>query len=375
MKKLTGTYLVKSFLITFIVMRLATPVTAQKSPENLSLTADYEQVPLKKVLKDISEKTGVPFSYSPRKIPDDASITAHFENEPLNDVLRRIFTGLPVNYEWVDDYIILKKGPVNREPADEDKPEKFTISGYLRDNTNGEFLIGATIFVQEASIGTITNNYGFFSITLPAGSYHLTLSYIGFQERVQPVYLRSNVRIDLGLTSLPQKIAEVSVFSVSQEEKIFKMHAAQSKLLPADMSKLPGLMGEPDVIKNLAYQPGISLYNDGSSYFSVRGGNYDQNLIILDEATIFNPSHLLGLFTPIIPDAISSVDLYKADFPVNYGGRLSSVIDIHTRDGNKNHFSGSGALGLLSLRGTVEGPIKKDASSYFVSFRRSYFDT
>ena len=349
-------------------------IYSQTSLFEKPITVNYHNTSLKDVIADLSNQTGVRFSYSANKIAEDQKITASLSKVTLNDALGEVFKNLPIKYELVDDYIILKRGPVSEQDGVLVKPDNYTFSGYVKDISNGEFLVGAAVYVKDLGTGTRTNNYGYFSLTIPPGRYSMQISYIGYEDILKDLNLLSNTKVDFALDILPQKLEEVTVSSVREEEIIAKTHASQAEIIPVFVEQQPALMGEPDIIKNLEFQPGICFYGDGSSYFHVRGGNYDQNLIILDDAVIFNPSHMLGIFTPIIPDAVKSVDIYKADFPVNYGGRLSSIIDIQAKDGNKNKFSASGDLGLYAARATIEGPFKKDASSFFISFRRSYFD-
>jgi hypothetical protein len=362
------------FLFLILCIFFHKSVLSQASLFDKPITVNYHDTPLKEVISDLSHQTGVRFSYSSNKISENEKITALLSKVPLNDALGEVFKNIPVKYELVDDYVVLKKGSLAKQDVKETKTQSYTLSGYTKDNVTGEFLTGAAVYIQELGTGSRTNNYGYFSLTIPSGRYSLQISYIGYENVLRNINLISNIKADFNMSIRPQKLEEVTISSVSEKEMILKMHASQSEITPSFVELQPALMGEPDVIKTLEFQPGICFYGDGSSYFHVRGGNYDQNLILLDEATIFNPSHLLGIFSPIIPDAIKSVDIYKADFPINYGGRLSSVIDIRAKDGNKNKFSASGNLGLISARGTIEGPFKKEASSYFVSFRRSYFD-
>jgi hypothetical protein len=352
-------------------------ISAQNSLPEKTVTATYRNTTLKEAIADISQKTGLRFSYSPRRIPENTPVTASLEKASLQTALHTILKNLPIEFEIVDNYVVLKKG---RVPAEE--PQKavepsihlVTLSGFIKDQTTGEFLLGATVTIPALKIGTMTNAYGFFSITLPLGRYSVEMSYLGYEREIQNIDLQSNCKIDFTLKQQLQRIAEVIISNPESGETKFKRHASQTDVQPSFIAKLPSLMGEPDVLKSLEFQPGISFYGDGSTYFHVRGGNYDQNLILLDEATLFNPSHMLGIFSPVIPDAIRSVDVYKADYPVNYGGRLSSVVDIRTKDGNKSKFAMSGDIGLISARGTVEGPIKKESSSFFISYRKSYFD-
>lgn len=347
----------------------------QTSPLDQSVSGSYFNEPLKNILADIESSSKVQFSYSSKRVPADKEVSISFNNTPLHEVLEELSYQVPISYELVDGYIVLRKGQIkNSNEAERIENNKFTLNGYIQDTTNGEYLIGATVYVKELELGTISNRYGFFSLTIPEGKYSVLLSYIGYFDIELPLDLISNVKLDFKLKPALEHLEEVRVTSIQREEQLFELRASQAAIKPEEVVHTPSIMGESDVIKTLEYQPGILFYGDGSSYFSVRGGHYDQNLILLDEATIYNPSHLLGIFSPIIPDAVKTVDIYKADFPVNYGGRLSSVVDIRTRDGNKNKFAFSGYAGIISLRGTVEGPLKRDASSFFVSFRRSYFD-
>jgi hypothetical protein len=358
-----------------IIASIASECAAQQLILDTRITASYENMALSAILKDMETTSNIHFSYSANKIPVDTKCTATFTNTPLSEVLKELFKDLPIRYELNDNYIILKKGEIPSESQPKkSEVRKFTINGFIKDNESGELLIGAAIYIKELLVGAISNSYGYFSVTLPPGKYTLIISYIGYEAKEQTIELITNTKFDIAMQPALQLMKEVVINNATQEETQFKTYASQSEILPDFIKKQPALLGESDVLKTLEKQPGITYFADGSSYFNVRGGNYDQNLILLDEATLYNPSHLLGIFSPIIPEAVKSVDIYKAGFPVNYGGRLSSVIDIRTNDGNMNEFNASGSLSLLALRGTLEGPIRKGKSSYFITFRRSYFD-
>ena len=196
---------------------------------------------------------------------------------------------------------------------------------------------------------------------------------MGYASRIRTLDLTGNISWNVRLHPVPFTMKEIIINSINKEEQILGSLAAQTNIDPLQVQRQSAALGETDMLKSLDHLPGISFQSDGSSYFSVRGGGRDQNLILLDEAPIFNPSHLLGLFTPIIPEAIKHTEIYRADFPVQYGGRLSSVIDIRARDGNMKKFSGSASISPVSTRFSVEGPFKRNSSSYFVSFRVSTF--
>ncbi|MBN1949917.1 MAG: TonB-dependent receptor [Bacteroidales bacterium] len=339
-----------------------------------TLTMKVEDKRLESVLEEIEQATAIKFSYSSNRIPVDSKISLEFHETPMYEVLDRLFDNLPVQYELMDEYIILKKGKVHHAKTTVSEDLKYSFHGYIRDIRTGESLIGAAVYIPETGAGAITNNYGYFTLTLKPASYTVQVMYLGYEESSLQIDLINNMKFDIQLRPAMKAIEEVTISSLSKEDIDFKRVSSQSEVIPEQVKKLPALFGESDVLKNLELQAGINYYGDASSYFNVRGGHYDQNLILLDEATLYNPSHLLGLFSPIIPDAVKSVDIYKSGFPAEYGGRLSSVIDIHTRDGNMNKFSGSGSIGIISARLSLEGPISKGKSSYFFAFRRSYFD-
>ncbi|MCD4711635.1 MAG: TonB-dependent receptor, partial [Bacteroidales bacterium] len=251
-------------------------------------------------------------------------------------------------------------------------PVKFTVSGYVKDFGTGEVLIGATIAIPGGTEGTITNNYGFYSMTLRREVKELLCTYVGYMNRVLPVHSRGNQTVHFTMEKEIAQLREVTIYSSEADNIIRTARSSEDRINPESIRKMPALFGEKDVIKSLAAVPGIKFFGDGSTIFFVRGGGRDQNMITIDEAPVYNPTHLLGFFSTIVPDAIKDVKIYKGDFPANYGGRLSSLIDIRTKDGNMNRFGMDGSVGLLSSRLSLEGPIWKEHISFFVSGRRSY---
>jgi hypothetical protein len=334
------------------------------------ISVEYIDLPLEIILKDIAQKNEIEFSYSENIIPVNHKISYSAQNKVLEKVLNEIFLQAGIRYSIINGYLVLTimKRDQTVNPT---KKDVYTISGIIADSANHEILIGATVFIEEIGVGVNSNNYGFFSLSLPEGTYKLQTSYLGYSAEAKNIHLTSNLTWNIHLTSVPLQIKEIIINSVNVEELVYNSRAAQTNIDPLVVQKRSAVLGETDMLKSLDNLPGISFQSDGSSYFSVRGGERDQNLILLDEAPIYNPSHLLGLFTPIIPDAIKHTEIYRADFPVQFGGRLSSVIDIRARDGNMKKLSGSASLNPISTRFSFEGPFKKDASSYFVSFRLS----
>lgn len=237
-------------------------------------------------------------------------------------------------------------------------------------------MIGVTVLIKELGSGTITNHYGFYSITLPPGTYNLNFSYVGFQDFNNTVDLTSNIELNQELKTDSRLLQEIEVVAEKDDEDVNVQGTRMSvnDLNIEQIKKLPSLFGEPDIIKNVQMQPGVISVGEGTSGYFVRGGTADQNLILIDEAPIFDPSHFFGLFSIFNADVIKDSELMKGGIPARYGGRLSSILDVRTKDGNSKKFAGSGGIGLLASRLTLEGPIKKDKSSFIVSGRRSYID-
>lgn len=252
---------------------------------------------------------------------------------------------------------------------------KFSISGTIKDKSTGETLIGASVsFVGHPGIGVAANAYGFYSITMPEGKYTLLASFTGYAIDTITVDLHKDVTLNINLKTSQSQLKEVVVSAGSQRENITKTPAGVQKLSIEEIKNVPVLFGEKDVLKTIQLLPGIKSAGDGKSGFFVRGGSADQNMILLDEATVYNASHLLGFFSVFNSDAIKDISVYKGGMPAVYGGRLSSVEDIIMKDGNNQKFGVSGGIGLISSRLNVEGPIVKDKGSFEISARRTYAD-
>lgn len=250
------------------------------------------------------------------------------------------------------------------------------VNGLLRDSQNGETLIGATVQAPDYGRGSASNEYGFYALTLPEGkdSIELRFSYIGYQTCTLKVLPRGTVKLDVELTPVGSVLEEVVVKANALEEKRRSTEMSVSTITTKEVKALPALLGETDIIKILQLKPGITPGSEGTTGLFVRGGNNDQNLIVLDEAVVYNANHLFGFFSTFNSDAVKDLKVYKGGFPAQYGGRLSSVIDVRMKEGNNKKFSGTGGIGLLSSRLTLEGPIQKDKSSFIVSGRRTYVD-
>ncbi|MBX7180586.1 MAG: TonB-dependent receptor [Bacteroidia bacterium] len=252
--------------------------------------------------------------------------------------------------------------------------QKSTLSGTLKDGKSGEVLIGATLFVKELKTGTASNIYGFYSLTLPSGSYNLTFSYTGYLSKDTIVNLDKNIEINLELFPATKQLQEIQVSAEKTDQNISSSGMSSTMLKMETIKKIPALMGEVDVIKAIQLLPGVQTGGEGSAGFFVRGGGFDQNLILLDEAPVYNASHLMGFFSVFNQDAIRDAQLYKGGIPSQFGGRLSSVLDVRMKEGNSKKYVVSAGIGTLSSRLTIEGPIKKDKASFIVSGRRNYAD-
>ncbi len=252
---------------------------------------------------------------------------------------------------------------------------RYTISGYVKDAKTGEELIGASVTVKELqTTGTTTNAYGFYSLSIPEGNYTVVAQYLGYNQKTSNVNLQKNTRLDFAIGPQENQLQEVEITSTRKNENVVRTQMGVEKLDMREINNIPVLMGEKDVIKTLQLIPGIKSAGEGNGGFYVRGGSADQNLILLDEAPVYNASHLLGFFSVFNSDAIKNVTIYKGGMPAEYGGRLSSVLDIKMNDGNNQKFGVSGGIGLISSRLSVEGPIVKDKGSFMISGRRSYAD-
>lgn len=253
--------------------------------------------------------------------------------------------------------------------------QSVTMSGYVRDSLSGEVLIGASIYALKYKIGTQANTYGYYSLTLPKGdSATIVVSFVGYQSTVYQLLTNSSKSVVFNLRNNTTQLSEVTVNAKNNDDNVQKAQMSVIDISIKQIKNIPMIVGERDVLKVIQFLPGVQSGNEGTTGFYVRGGNIDQNLVLLDEATVYNPNHLFGLFSTFNVNALNNVTLIKGGFPAQYGGRLSSILDITMREGNKSKFSGAGGIGLLSTNLTLEGPLQKGKSSFIVSARRSYLD-
>ena len=251
---------------------------------------------------------------------------------------------------------------------------QYTISGYVQDNESGENLIGVSIYDQKTYKGTASNQYGFYSLTMEEGNYAIMYSFIGYKTITKNITLNKDLRLNVGLNNDAILTEEVIVTGERLDKNVSSSDMSQAKLEVGNIKQLPVIFGEVDILKSAQLLPGIQSGGEGNSGLYVRGGGPDQNLILLDEAVVYNAAHLFGFFSVFNADAIKDINIIKGGMPAEYGGRLSSVLDITMKDGNNKKYEVDGGIGLLSSRLTIQGPIQKEKSSFIVSGRRTYID-
>ncbi len=368
MKTCNLTYL--RIILVVVMMTRITTLHAQQDERKLTL--HLENVSLKSALKEIEKTCKIRFSYNPGKLPLEKSVSISVKEESLHTLLSRLLQPLEISFQFTEDQVILK--PATKSISKEKRVaenQRFTLSGTVRDMLTGEVIIGANIYDKATFRGTTSNAFGFYSLTLPEGQYDLAVSMVGYKSENLEIALTNNQSIDFKIKESAIDIQEVVVISDGETAAIDPAAPGSVRLTGTDLRRMAGFAGNADVLKSLQSAPGFSAFGDGSSFYYVRGGNHDQNLLLIDDAPVFNPAHLFGFFTAIAPDAIKDVKAYKGDFPANYGGRLSSVIDIRARDGNMNNIGFSGNLGIFTSDLTLEGPVVKETGSFILSGRKS----
>jgi hypothetical protein len=362
----------KVILILIFLMSIVGILSAQTELQNKKVTIRKSKATVETILEKMTAQTGVNFSYSSRSINVEEKISFYVRRVTLEEALIELAKKIPVEYAWVENQVVLNRKRIPEIEIEEEETT-YTISGFLNDQTSGETLIGASVYVPGTPKGTVTNGFGFYSLELPKGKYNLEYSYIGFESQKMAIEVKEHFKknVSLGYTSL--ELPKVLVKNSRLAEFLNSNQMSAIGMKPVNLENLPEFAGEVGLIKSIQTLPGIKAHSDGSSFFFVRGGERDQNLIILDDAPIYNPSHLFGFYSVIIPDFTRDMKIFKGDVPVNLGDRLSSIVDIRTKDGNLNKFEFSGLWNPLISRLSLEGPIVKGKSSFFTSFRHSNF--
>jgi len=345
---------------------LSTYSTNAQDLSKVIIDLELKDATLAEAFTKIESLTSFRFTYKTEDIADFKGITYLHHQVSIKKVLTDLLAHTPLHYEQSKLYILIKKVPRSSSRG-------LTLYGFVTSGQSGETLTGATISISgEKTYFTTTNTYGFYSLTVPAGAYQLNCSYIGLAEYDEKLDLQKTSRNNIELAGKENNDLQTVVVATASNKSIIRRPITGSHRLDiAEIKKIPMAGGEPDVLKSLQFLPGIQTSNEGTTNLSVRGGSYDQNLVLLDEAPVYNPTHTLGFFSAFNTDAIKDVAIYKGVFPAQYGGRLSAVIDVRMKEGNSKEQTVSGGVGLLASRLTWEGPFKKDRSSFMISGRYS----
>ena len=352
-----------------------------QTPLEKRLSISLKEEPLKTALDKISKLTQVKFTYNEQVANSKVKISVEAKNKTLNEVLTMALTGQPFKFNALDQEIHLQydatkaKKPMADPAANPAKnADKYSLSGTISSSKTGETLIAATIRWAGTKVATLSNEYGFYSISLPKGTQQIEVSAIGFRSMTKTFDLNGPMRLNILLEEDANELETVSITSTSARRNIENPQMGMERINLTETKNIPMVLGERDVIKTLQLLPGVKSSGEGSGGFFVRGGSADQNMILLDEAPVYGASHLLGFFSTFNSDAIKNVTLYKSGMPAQYGGGLSSVMDVKMNDGNLQKFGVSGGVGMIAARLNVEGPIQKEKSSFLVSARRTYLD-
>ncbi|MCZ8216065.1 MAG: TonB-dependent receptor plug domain-containing protein, partial [Cyclobacteriaceae bacterium] len=339
-------------------------VMAQTNDLDQVIELNKNEISLQQLISTIENQTELRFSFNPNALPLENKLVFAESKMSVRKALNNAGKNLELNYELKDKVILLKKENSN--------DKKVSVYGYIRDGQTGENLISATLLEKGTSKGTTANFYGYYSMQISAGQpTSLLCSYVGYQPLSISLTITKDTLLNIKL--VPQLLDEIVVVG-SELETVHETVQMSAVDVPVDqIKKLPAFLGEVDVLKVLQLLPGVKS-SEGSTGLYVRGGGPDQNLILLDGVPVYNASHLFGFFSLFNADATNRVELIKGGFPARYGGRLSSVIDIAMKEGNMKEIKGEASIGIISAKATIEGPIKKDKTSFIFSARRTYLD-
>lgn len=356
---------VRSLILIGGILLFASHIQAQKAETKLSFS--IRNATLEEFIKQIENSTGLSFIYG-EEVKINHRITLDVKQKTVREILDMAFANEPIKYQITGRHILLQKKkkqkPVSR---------KFTISGYVTDGASSETLIGANILESRQQQGTTTNPYGFYSFTLPEGETELNFSYLGYATQHHTLALNRDTILNV-LMQDNNQLEEVVIVSDKTEAGIAATQMGALEIPISQIKSTPSVLGEADVMKTIQLMPGVQAGVEGSAGLYVRGGGPDQNLILLDGIPVYNVDHLFGFFSVFTPEAIKKVTLFKSSFPARFGGRLSSVVDVRSNDGDMKKYHGTLSVGLLASKIQLEGPIIRDKTSFNISARRSYVD-
>lgn len=350
-------------LTGLLLLPVTCSVSYAQGPESTpTVTLDLRQVPVSVVFTELEKQTGMFFSYESALLEGLPNVSVTAKDEILSYCLRNLFTQLPLTYRITGQYIILKR-----------KPRQYTVSGFVRDSASWESLLGASVVERNIARGVVSNNYGFYSITLAGGPVTIRASYVGYESKEVSFFLAKDTMVEMSLQAAG-RLGEVLVEGISPLAEVMDIHPGRTDIPVQSITSMPALLGEADLVKTLQQLPGVAQGMEGMTGLYVRGGNADENLFLVDGNPVYHVNHMGGFFSAFNPDAIKNTTFYKSGFPAQYGGRASSVIDVRMRDGDRQEYHGNISIGLVSARGNFEGPIVKGRSSFNVSVRRTWSD-
>lgn len=355
--------------VTLVVMMMIFSLSGLQAQTNRvdetrMVTLNMQKASVREILDEIQKQTGVTFSYESSLLSGLQKTTFRADDEALTDCLTRLFANLPVVYKMTGNVVVLKR-----------KPKQVTVSGFVRDKRSAESLIGASVYEAHSRVGTASNNFGFFSLTLPPGNITIRSSYIGYTSHQ---HILNGLECDTVLTielEPSASLEEVVITGQSNDKQsVLSTQMGALEINQQTIRSTPVMFGEADIIKTLQLTPGVSAGTEGTAGMYVRGGNVDENLFLIDGNPVYQINHIGGIFSAFNPEAISGMDFFKSGFPSRYGGRLSSVVDVHTKEGNMKEYHGSASIGLISGNLNFEGPIIKDRTSFNIGLRRTWLD-
>jgi hypothetical protein len=352
----------KTFVLAVLLFALPLLVESQNSILEKKVTLNFTSANIEDVLKNISDQTGAPTQFSNNNFDPSRKVNININNGTVKDALTILLNGTQIKFKEFQNQLLLFS------------EREFTLNGYITDSIDGEVAIGTVLFVKGTRFGASTNLYGFYSITLPEGSYDIVYSCVGYTAVEKHIVLNKNIALNIKISNAKNELKEIVITADYQKEQVHSTQMGTISIPVDQIKNIPTIGGETDIIKVMQLMPGIKRGGEGQNGMFVRGGSGDDNLILLDEAVVYNVSHLFGFFSVFNNDALKDVTMIKGGFPAKYGGRLSSVMDVRMKEGDSQHFHAEGGIGLLSSRLTIQGPLKKDALSFIVSGRRSYID-
>ena len=353
----------RPFRLLLLMGAVLLGVCLQAQNPQAPITMDIRNATLRVLISRLENATGYTFVYG-----DDVKLTRRIDLNvqklTIDQVLEEAFRDQPVEFKISGKHIVLRK----REMPRKRERRRFTVSGYVTDAASAETLIGANILDSRYAVGTASNAYGFYTLTLPEGEVSLSSSYLGYTTRTDRFRLRADTTLNIALNT-HNELQEVIVTSEKREAGINATNMGAHDIPMTQIRHTPSILGEADVLKTIQLMPGVQAGMEGFAGMYVRGGTPDQNLVMLDGIPIYNADHLLGIFSVFTPEAVKNVTLFKSSFPARYGGRLSSVVDVRTNDGDMHRYHGALSIGMLTDKFHIEGPLRKERTSFSLSMR------